>query len=221
MDAAAAQARIVDAARQGLEEEGWRGLERASLLSRSGLEAAELQRLAPTPLAALKLVLQHVDAAVLDEGPADAADAPRDRLFEIMMRRYEALVPWRAALRRISRSLPPPDPFAAVGLALAVERSMAAMLEAAGISPAGLAGALRVRGLGLVHAAVLRVFLDDDTVDLAHTMKALDQRLRQAEGMAAFLNQFDRFPRTAAKEMGSDMHPDSTGEAARNPQQNP
>ena len=78
-----------------------------------------------------------------------------------------------ARLQRMMRSLPP-DPFAAIGLAMAVERSMGAMLEAAGISATGLAGALRVRGLGLVHADVLRSFVDDDTADLAATMKALD-----------------------------------------------
>ena len=205
METSPEQTRIIDAIREAVEESGWRGLEREALLAKSTLDAATLQRLAPTPLAALRMVLQHIDAMVEAEGPADAADAPRDRLFEIMMRRYEALVPWRAALKRLSRSLPPPDPFAAIGLALAVERSMGAMLEAAGISASGLAGGLRLRALAVLHADVLRSFIDDDTVDLAHTMKVLDERLKQVERLAPLLDRFGPLPRTAAKDLGSPM----------------
>lgn len=205
MESQSVEARLVDAIRQALEDDAWRGLQRDALQARSGLDAADLQRLAPTPLAALKLVLRHIDDAVSRDGPADKDETPRDRLFEIMMRRYEALVPWRKALQRLSRSLPPPDPFAAIGLTLAIERSMAAMLDAAGISSQGLAGAARVRGLCLLHADVLRTFLDDETVDLAETMKALDRRLKDIEPLARLLDRFDPLPRTAAKEMSTPM----------------
>ncbi len=211
------ETRIVDAIRALVEEHGWRGLGTADIAERSEADRAKIHRLAPTPLAALRLVLRHIDQRVLAEGPVDAADPARDRLFEIMMRRYEALVPWRTALRRLSRSLPPPAPFAAVGLALAIERSMAAMLEAAGIEASGIAGAVRVRGLCLVHADVLRTFLDDDTVDLAGTMKALDQRLRQAERLAPLLDSFDHLPRSAAKKAGSPMRQDSPSEPPPEP----
>ncbi|MDF3073511.1 MAG: hypothetical protein K0S54_1178 [Alphaproteobacteria bacterium] len=198
------QNHIIEAIRQALEEGGWRGLKREELQAKSGVDSAAIQRLAPTPLAALRLVLQHIDDMVTRDGPADAADSPRDRLFEIMMRRYDALLPWRDALRGFSRSLPP-DPFSAIGFAVAVERSMGAMLEAAGISATGLAGGLRLRGLGLIHADVLRQFLSDKTTDLAATMKALDQRLKQAEGFARLLERFDPLHRTAAKADGTSM----------------
>lgn len=208
---------IVDAIRSLLEERGWQGLHAADIAERSGAERARVHRLAPSPLAALRLVLRRIDDQVLADGPVDAADPARDRLFEVMMRRYEALVPWRAALRRLTRALPPFAPFAAIGLALAVERSMGAMLEAAGISAAGLAGAARVRGLCLIHADVLRVFLDDDTVDLAGTMKALDQRLRRAEQLAPLLDGFDHLPRSAAKKAGSAMRQDSASDTVSGP----
>lgn len=218
MEMESAEARLVHAIRQALEDDAWRGLQRDALQKRSGLDAAELQRLAPTPLAALKLVLKHIDDAVFRDGPADSEDAPRDRLFEIMMRRYEALVPWRKALQRLSRSLPPPDPFAAIGFTLAIERSMAAMLDAAGISSRGLAGAARVRGLCLLHADVLRAFLDDETVDLAATMKALDRRLKDIEPLARLLDRFDSLPRSAAKEMGTPMLADKAAGATQYPE---
>jgi len=203
------RARIVDAVRLLLEEGGLRALRLPEIARRAGLDMAALHAVAPTPQAALRLALKHIDDQVLAEGPADNTESARDRLFEIMMRRYDALAPWRGGLKRMMRSLPP-DPFSAVGLALAVERSMAAMLEAAGISATGLAGALRVRGLCLVHADVLRSFVDDNTADLAATMKALDGRLKQVERVAPLLDRFDHLPRTAAKHVGNLIQQDSS-----------
>ena len=198
METADSEIRIVAATRELLEQGGLGALRLPDLAARAGLDLAALHRLAPSPLAALRLAMRHIDGIVLADGAAEPSDPPRDRLFDVMMRRYDALVPWREALRRMARTLPP-DPVLGVGLALAIERSMAAMLEAAGISSGSLAGAMRVRGLCLIHADVLRAFLDDDTPDLAPTMKALDGRLRQAERLAPWLDRLDAPFRSAAK----------------------
>ncbi len=53
--------------------------------------------------------------------------------------------------------------------------------QAAGLSSAGLAGAVRTEGLALVYLNALRVWLADDTEDMEKTMAALDWGLRQAE----------------------------------------
>lgn len=213
MDSSDTRARIVDAVRLTLEDGGLRALHLPELARRTGLDRAALHAVVPSPQAALRLALKHIDDQVLAEGRADEADPARDRLFEIMMRRYDALVPWRGALRRMMRSLPP-DPFSAIDLALAVERSMAAMLEAAGISASGLAGALRVRGLCLVHGDVLCQFIEDDTADLAATMKALDTRLKQVERFAPLLDRFDHLSRTAANQPGGSTRQDRPQPAA-------
>ena len=62
-------------------------------------------------------------------------------------------------------------------------------LEAAGLEPDGLLGLARIRVLGLLYLSVLRVWLRDDTPDMASTMKALDGRLSQLEQLA---NTFER-----------------------------
>ena len=54
-------------------------------------------------------------------------------------------------------------------------------LQSAGISTAGLLGRARVQALCLVYGLVLRAWEQDDLPELDRTMKALDQRLRQAE----------------------------------------
>ncbi|MGE0657862.1 MAG: TetR/AcrR family transcriptional regulator [Reyranellaceae bacterium] len=197
--------RLVEAVRVLLEEGGIAALRLPRLAQQAGLDLATTHRLAPTPLAALRLALDHIDEQVLAGGDSDADEPARERLFDVMMRRYDALVPWRGALRSLMRS-PPFDPLLALGLGWNVERSMATMLEVAGIGSGGLAGAVRVRGLCLIHADVLRNFLDDDSEDLSATMKALDTRLRQAAPLASLLGGLERLPRTAAKSSVSPMH---------------
>ncbi|MHA1568564.1 MAG: hypothetical protein ACTSXZ_03765, partial [Alphaproteobacteria bacterium] len=66
-------------------------------------------------------------------------------------------------------------------------RSMAWMLEAAGIGSAGLNGRIRTRGLAVIHASVLPVWLRDDSADMAKTMAVLDRRLARAESLASMV----------------------------------
>ena len=73
------------------------------------------------------------------EGPV------RDRLFDIVMRRFDALQLHRAGIRAVLRDLPA-HPGLALGLGLATQASMAWMLEAAGIAATGLRGLLRTQG---------------------------------------------------------------------------
>ena len=54
------------------------------------------------------------------------------------------------------------------------------------LSAGGLRGALRIKALGLVYLATLRVWLRDDSPDMAPTMAALDRHLRRLDGLARF-----------------------------------
>ena len=89
-------------------------------------------------------------------------------------------------------------------------RSMAWMLEAAGIESSSAAGYLRTKGLAAVWLRTLRVWGKDDTPDMARTMAALDADLRRAEPLgrglhrptkAAFRRSPNRFLAAAAKFM--------------------
>jgi hypothetical protein len=64
---------------------------------------------------------------------------------------------------------------------------MAAMLETARISSSGMKGLIRTKGLAAIYLATLRVWLKDDSPDMAKTMASLDGYLRRVEGMAGRL----------------------------------
>jgi hypothetical protein len=66
-------------------------------------------------------------------------------------------------------------------------KTVALMLEIAGISASGPFGRLKTKGLAAVYLSVLRVWLQDDSPDMAKTMAVLDRSLRRAESLASFL----------------------------------
>lgn len=161
----------------------------------SGLGLADLYRLYPDKVALVAAFMARVDAEVLagTSNQSDPEETARDRLFDTMMRRYDALRPHKAALRAI-RLGARRDPMLALALGPALRRSMAAMLEAAGVPSDGLAGALRQNGLLALHYAVSRVFDQDDTGDLSKTMAALDGRLKTAEKWSQLFDKYVKMP---------------------------
>ncbi len=165
---------------------GWDGLTMARLAQAAGLPLAEVRRACPCRLHLLRLHGQVMDAAVMQAGTADSFSPPRDRVFDVLMRRIDAMQPHRAGLLRLFEDVKR-DPLLALLLLAELPLSMAWMLEAAGVSPAGLPGLLRVQGTTAVWLATVRAWARDETQDLAPTMAALDKALDQAERVARSL----------------------------------
>ena len=90
----------------------------------------------------------------------------------------------------------PTDPLAALAAGAGLLRSMAWMLQAAGIAADGLGGAVAVKLTAAAYMATIREWLRDDSVDLAPTMAALDRRLR---GIERWYGRGGRPPRPVAE----------------------
>ena len=178
--------RAVAAAAMGLAaEKGWRRVGLLEVAHTAGIPLSRFHHRYRGRSDVLAAVSRVADATVLaGDAAVDPTESTRDRLFDVMMRRFDALRPYRDGLRSVLRDLPA-DPSAALGFSCAFGRSMAWMLRAAGIDPDRRGGAALVAGLGTVHARVMRVFLEDDTADLSRTMAALDNALRGAERWGA------------------------------------
>lgn len=188
--------RALDAFLRLVAEKGFAGVALRDVAQAAGLGFAELYRLHPDKASLVTAFLKYVDGEVLAGTPTtvDAEETARDRLFEVMMRRYDSLKSHREAwqaLRQAARR----DPLLALAVAPAVRRSMAAMLEAASIPSDGLAGAMRQNGLLAIHHAVSRVFDGDETGDLSKTMAALDSRLKTAERWSQLFDKYTRSPK--------------------------
>jgi ubiquinone biosynthesis protein COQ9 len=166
-----------------VERHGWNGLTMRHVSAASGVSLAELRRRCPTPSVLLALHGRVVDQQVLEGTVPDTGDTPRERLFDVLMRRIDAMQPHRRGiLRLLDEALA--DPFLAFALASGLPGSMAWMLEAAQIGTNGFAGALRAQGLAAAWLYTVRAWARDTTEDLGPTMAALDRALDRAEQAA-------------------------------------
>lgn len=177
IDQSTARGRVVAAALRLAGERPWDEVTYFDIAAAAGLNLAELRRAFTSKPDILAAFSRMVDDQILARASKPAASlAPRDRLFEVVMSRFDALAPYKGALRSMARAGE-----SGPALARTVLASQTWMLRAAEISTAGLAGAARVAGLAAIYASVFRTWLADDDPGMARTMAALDRRLRRGE----------------------------------------
>lgn len=170
---------LLDQALALIAERGFAELSLSALARAAGVPLARVYQVFPDKPAILKALIERVDLQVLSGEAPDALEAPRDRLFDILMRRFDALAPYRDPLRVIYHDLRR-RPLEALAVSPILVRSMEWALDAADFSRSGPFASLRAPALAAVYGSVLPVWLDDDA-DLAKTMAALDRRLRRLE----------------------------------------
>jgi AcrR family transcriptional regulator len=186
--------RIIETLMALLGEKRFEEIELGEIATRAGVTLGELRTEFSSSFAILAAQVKAVDRTVLDANDDDMAEEPpRERLFDVLMRRIETLEPHKPAVRSLVRSAPfnPPLALALNGLSV---RSQQWMLTAAGISAAGPKGMVRAQGLALLFASVLRTWLEDDDPGHARTMAALDRALGRGQRWAGLLDDLFGLP---------------------------
>lgn len=179
--------RVIDAAMELAAQKGWEQVSLLDIAQKAGVPLSRLYGRFPGKQEVLAAFSHRVDEAVLAEQAGEDLEEPaRDRLFDILMLRFDHLQPHREAIRSILDAYRR-DPLLALGGLRQLHRSMRWMLEAANLSSSGLRGELRVEALCAIYAATLRTWLEDDSADMAKTMASLDGLLRRIERPAAVL----------------------------------
>ena len=166
----------------------------AEIAGRAGIKLSQLRAEFGSVLAILAAHIKDIDRQVLAGGDTDMSEeTPRERLFDVLMRRLEVMAPYKEAVRSIMCSVRR-DPPLAMALNCMAVRSQHWMLEAAGIPASGPPGALRAQGAALMFARVLKVWIDDEEDGLDRTMAALDRGLSRAERWVGFLDDLCSIP---------------------------
>jgi AcrR family transcriptional regulator len=192
--AAGERDKIVAALLALLAEKRFEQIGFAEIAKQAGVPLTQLRGEFASTLAVLAAHIKAVDRAVLAADLSDMADEPpRERLFDVLMRRIEVLAPHREAVRSLLRSAGrnPPLAFALNGLAV---RSQQWMLNAAEINASGPAGIIRAQGLALLFNSVLRAWVGDEDPGLARTMAALDRALARGQRFSGFLDDLCHIP---------------------------
>src|SRR5437870_1788095 len=173
--------RIIDATLALIPTEGWRGLSLSAIAAAAELPILQVYRVFRSKHAILRGLHSRLDQIVLADPPAAEPDErPRDRLFDLLMRRFDALSPYKPAIEVLRRELLA-DPVTALCAGGSLMRSMRWMLAAADIATGGVRGAVAVKLTAAAYLSTLRTWQEDDSPDLARTMAVLDARLRRVE----------------------------------------
>lgn len=199
-------------------ERGWRNVTFTAVAERSGISLADLRREFTCKSDILRAFQAEVDAEVLAKTkPATPEQTPGDRLFDLIMTRFELMAAYKPALGRIHADLccHPGEAALLVGSTLA---SQYWMLEGAGAKLDGVGAALRVAGLAGIYGKVFRVWLDDSSPGLDRTMAALDRKLKAGEdrlaGIESACQNFCRFACGAMPRGWKRREADAAGPAA-------
>ena len=168
-----------------IARDGWAGARIDGAALSSGATTAEVADLYPDRWSALQGFARRLDRAALAEAGSDRDASVRDRLFALLMARFDAGEAYKDACRSVADAAQRDPALVAFGAANLL-CSVARIAAAAGVATGGPFGPLRVKALAALVVHVARTWLDDTDPDLAATMKALDTALARAERWANF-----------------------------------
>lgn len=172
--------RIIDATMVLAAHRDWDSFDLADVARQAEVSLSEFRDCFASKGAVLAGLARRIDQAVLADEARELADEPvRERLFDVLMRRLDAMAPYKAGIRSVMKALRR-DPLMLLALNQTAVNSMRFMLAAAGIDTEGPLGALRIQGGVVLFARVVEVWVDDEDKDMAKTMARLDRELDQA-----------------------------------------
>ena len=127
----------------------------------------------------------------------------REKIIEGLLHRFETYAQYRAQIDQLSRSARR-HPELALRLLDGLEAAVRRTMVMAGDPAYGLKGMLRIKGVVAVFLATARVWMKDESPDLAATMKMLDQRMVKAEEWGVSFRLF------GGKHANQDHHDDAS-----------
>lgn len=174
---------LLDAWLAVFARDGWRGAAPEAAAGEAGLDAGAVLTSLGDRWDAVAALSARIDRMALGEASAGNGLSTRERLFDLLMARFDALQAQRegfVALIDAARS----DPALGLFLLSRLTRAMRRTAEAAGVDTGGWRGPLRVRALLALYIDVARTWQRDEEPDMARTMRALDAALARAERLA-------------------------------------
>lgn len=164
-----------------IAKRGWFPLTLSDMAKATGISLSELIKTYPDKGSVLTSFGRYIDIQLAQDTLA-SNEPLKDKLFDMVMRRFDALAPYRAGTTRLMQDIQS-HPISAVMLCLETlcgfNRSMALMLEMVGLSTSHPRAILGVIGLKIVYLSTLRAWKHDDSPDLSATMAMLDKGLNR------------------------------------------
>lgn len=184
--------KIINALMAALADAPWHAIGFDRIAADAGLTLAQLRGAYADKAAILADFVARLDQAVLEgHDPNMAGEPVRDRLFDVLMRRFDALAPYRDGLRGLAASARRDPALLALVNRIAVG-SQRWMLAGAGLDHTGLRGLAHAQALAIAFARVAATWLDDDAEGWPRTLAELDRVLGQLDRLGRAEQRLER-----------------------------
>lgn len=172
---------VVQALMRLAADRPWSDIELVDIAREAGIGLGEMRDLFPSKGAILDGFIRMIDKQVIAGTTEDLAGEPaRERIFDVVMRRLDAMAPYKRALRRIVWALRS-DLGSLAALNRSALNSARYMLAAADVPTEGPLGFVKLQGFVLALANVMEAWFEDDDPTAAKTMARLDRELQRGE----------------------------------------
>ena len=163
-----------------IAEQTWHHVDLQELADQCGIKYSALRGSYSGKKDLLKDFMMMIDQEVLDSITTgeNIDSTAKDRLFDILMARFDALSPYRDGIQQLICAVKC-DPCMAMTLNKLSVKSMRWMLDGAKIETRGITGNAKIQGLVLVYSRVICTWLKDEEKGLSKTMAALDGELNR------------------------------------------
>lgn len=160
----------------------WNDVHMTHIATRSECDLSDVRAIFPEKMDILHAYERQIDAQVIDamNDAFDDSDSPRDKIFDVLMERFDVLNENRASVLSMLNAVTL-DPKQMMVSAPWVPQSMIKMMTLADMDTSGIKGTMRVAGVSLAYLKTLRDWANDNSADMAQTMASLDQALGYVE----------------------------------------
>ena len=188
-DAAGMKSRIVDAALVCAARDPWLDVTMRRIAEEADVPLALLMELFEDKADIVAAYGHRLDREVAEavNGQSLENDTEKDRLFDVMMERFDLMNDHRAAVISMMDATTS-EPKQLVMAMPHLCRSVTRMMELCDIPTGGWPGAARIGALSVLYAKVLRDWVGDESEDMSVTMASMDKALTRAGQFAGLLN---------------------------------
>jgi AcrR family transcriptional regulator len=173
-------------------ERGWAEVELADVAERAELPLSTLRDLFPSKGAMLAGFGRMIDKAVIEGANPDLIGEPvHERVFDVMMRRLDAMTPYKAGLFEVRRALRR-DPLSLAALNQAALNNWRYLLGSAGVKVEDELGVVKIQGAAMVFARTVDTWLDETDPAMPKTMATLDRELKNGARVLGFADDVRR-----------------------------
>ncbi|MEM8833386.1 MAG: TetR/AcrR family transcriptional regulator [Pseudomonadota bacterium] len=179
---------VIDAALELAAEQPWGDVEFYTIIGKSGITKADALEYFDDKADVLVAYGRRLDRQLADEVGEPSVNEPhRDRLFDVLMERFDLINNDREAVISILRSIKF-DPKQGLMTFPHLTKSMGRVLDLSGIDTDGVRGCIKITALTGIYLYTVKTWKGDDSPDMGKTMACLDRSLGMAE---EFANSFD------------------------------